>query len=321
MTATRHSWLKKVVAAAGIALLAACATPPPPPPPPPPAAPEPEPVPAQPEPPNGAAADTPVPPLGPDGVRQTVNANLSPAQITWNLRSGLNVAALNCLSPQDAPILGAYKTFLERHEKQLAATNRALDGEFRQIYGGEYHTERDRYMTRVYNYFALPPAQDAFCAAALRLSLAYLQTPPEDVDVYAVFALPKLEAAFLQFFADFERYRVALAAWDSRYGPQYAAAQPADSVPVVASLALVQPLPGQPPFADVAAIRAAHSALPAPIEVVDVPPSTASPAAAMPEVAISTPSDPIVVPVTDSAPVVQMVSQPVVQPLPAGEAG
>ena len=111
-------------------------------------------------------------------------------------------------------------------------------------------------MTKVYNYFALPPAQDGFCAAAVRLSQAYLLAPPEDLDLYAAGALPQLEAPFLQFFADYEAYRLAAAAWDARYVPGYIGPQPAalaaSAVPQAtiqqvdpgASVAMVQPLPG-----------------------------------------------------------------------------
>ena len=246
-------WLRKPVALGGLTLLAACVTPPPPPPPPPPpiSLPEPQPAPMRPVPPNGAAPETIIPAVAYDGVRQTVNANLSTAQTTWNLRSGLNVAALNCLDPQFVPILDAYKLFLDRHEKQLAATNRALDREFRERYGADSQTVRDSYMTQVYNYFALPPAQDAFCAAALQLSQNYLLAPPEDLDAFAANALPLLDAAFLKFFTDFETYRVAAAAWDARYGPIYvrpatslAAAAPIQApVAPATSFAVVQPVP------------------------------------------------------------------------------
>ena len=81
----------------GVGLVAACgpkSTPPPPPPPPPP-----KPVvviPPKPYPPNNAAGNMVIPALASDGLYQSVNRGISPAQTTWNLRSGYNVAALSC---------------------------------------------------------------------------------------------------------------------------------------------------------------------------------------------------------------------------------
>ena len=80
----------------GVGLVAACgpkSTPPPPPPPPPP-----KPVvviPPKPYPPNNAAGNMVIPALASDGLYQSVNRGISPAQTTWNLRSGYNVAALS----------------------------------------------------------------------------------------------------------------------------------------------------------------------------------------------------------------------------------
>lgn len=214
---------------AALALLASCAAPPPPAPPPPPPpvpAPTPAPIPARPTPPNGAAASTPVPPVGADGVRLTVNAHLSAAGTTWNLRSGLNVAALNCLEPQHAPILTAYKALLTGQQRKLAAANKAVESEFRARYGaGTYRTEQDQYMTQVYNYFALPPVREQFCATATDIASNYLLLPPQDLDAYAAVMLPRLEAVFTGFYSSFESYQLAVADWDARYGVQYGASQ------------------------------------------------------------------------------------------------
>ena len=107
-----------------LSVLAACApkAPPPPPPPPPP-----KPVvyiPPRPRPPISAPAGVAVPPLGANGVRQTVNANLSPTQATWNFRSAYNVAALNCLKPEHADILVGYRAFLKSHARGLKVMRR-----------------------------------------------------------------------------------------------------------------------------------------------------------------------------------------------------
>lgn len=219
--------LPAIAAAAGLALLAACAPPPPPPEPtpPPPVAivivPEPEPVPMRPIPPGGAAGDMAIPVLGVDGVRQTVNANLNPLETVWNLRSAWNVAALNCLDPHYQPILDGYKALLSKHAKRLSKVNADLDKQYRKEFGAKATRTREAYMTQVYNYFALPPARQYFCDAALQLSQESLTNPPTDIDAFALAGLPRMESAFEHFFQDMEKYRIAVADWDAKYGALY----------------------------------------------------------------------------------------------------
>ena len=160
-----------------------------------------------------------VPLVAASGVRQTVNANLTPAQTTWNLRSALNVAALNCQAPQHAMLVDNYGAYLKAHARELSATNRALESEFRQRYGATFRDVQDSYMTQVYNYFALPPAKDEFCDVANAVSAEIIGVPQGDLEVFSATALPRVEAVFEDFFRAYERYRVDLRAWDSQYGP------------------------------------------------------------------------------------------------------
>lgn len=219
MKFTCRTWVNMVAAAATLSLLPACtdqtrpqvAMP----------APKPQPVPARPMPPFGASQNMVIPAVGGHGVRMTVNASLNTAETTWNLRSGMNVAALNCLSSRHAPILAAYSSMLKRHRTQFSSTNRALDSQFRKQYGTTYKRVRDGHMTKVYNYFSLPPVRARLCDAALDLSNAYMVAPPTDIDSYAAVALPKLEAAFEGFYREFEAYRTNVAAWDAKYGARY----------------------------------------------------------------------------------------------------
>ena len=221
MLKVRRIPVKSLAAAAGLAVLAACATPPPPP------APTPTPIPSRPTPPGNAAPVMFIPPADAFGTRQTVNTNLSSAQMVWNLRSAMNVAALNCLRPGDEPILTAYSDMLKSFARPLSATNRALDSEFRQKYGASYATVRDQYMTQVYNYFALPPVMAELCDTAVAVSNEYLQAKPEDFDVYAAMTLPRFEQRFLGFFGEYERWRQDVAAWDARYGAEHGHYYPA----------------------------------------------------------------------------------------------
>lgn len=200
----------------------------------------------------------PIPLVGADGVRQTVNAHLSTVHTTWNLRSALNVAALNCLEPQHAGILANYKSFLDRNSDKLASTIRALRREYRDIYGSGYRAEQDAHMTRVYNYFALPPAHDGFCDISLTVSEDALLVPESELDAFAAGALARIEAEFESFFRAYEQYRVNLAAWDAKYGRPAASSLVAQYGP-----ATVKPAPA--PMATVAVPPSAASSAPAPL--------------------------------------------------------
>jgi len=163
-----------------------------------------------------------IPQVSLEGVRQTVNTGISAKQTVWNVRSGLNVAALNCLQPRHAALVDNYKTFLNKHSRELRSTNDALAREYRNAHGSRYRDAQDTYMTQVYNYFALPPALPRFCDAALEISHEAVLVQPGQLEGFAYSALPKMEAVFESFFQAYEQYRANVAAWDARYGtPAY----------------------------------------------------------------------------------------------------
>jgi hypothetical protein len=231
----------------------------------------------------GSYEGMPIPALGFDGVRHTVNYALTPAQTTWNLRSALNVAALNCLELEYDPILQGYKTLLKDQARGLSAANKSLENEFRQKYGPGFRDVLDGYMTQVYNYFALPPARKNFCDASLAVALEVPALAPADLDAFAARSLPKLEAVFNDFFAAYDQYRVALAQWDAEYG-----------APVLRTTAVgyVNPLdpavtvpPGETTVATLPALPSAGASQSAPV-IVLTPEQTA------PEPALTLPSAP-----------------------------
>lgn len=212
-----------------------------------------------------------IPMVAASGVRQTVNANLTPAQTTWNLRSALNVAALNCQAPEYASLVDNYSAKLRIHARELSATNRALQAEFRQRYGATYRDVQDSYMTQVYNYFALPPAKKQFCDVANAIGAEVVGVAPGDLEVFAATALPRIEAVFEDFFRAYEQYRIDLNAWDSQYGPPTVTTtvqgytNPLDpSVEVAPGETLVGTMPATAPV----------SAAGEPQAPVDIPPAT-----------------------------------------------
>lgn len=242
------SQIVKLVLGAGLIVLASSADAKPkakpvPPPPPKPAPPPVVYIPPRPTPPLGAAPTTLVPPLGANGVRQTVNAGITPNQTVWNFRSAFNVAALNCLRPEHAEILVGYKLFLKNHRTGLARANTGVNTEFRKRYGAAYVRPREAYMTKVYNFYAFPPTVANFCDVALAVSLESKTVKPVNLTAFATRSLAALDKVFDTFFIGFEQYRVDAAAWDAKYAPTPAPAV----IPAVVAVPAPTPSPTAKP--------------------------------------------------------------------------
>jgi hypothetical protein len=185
-------------------------------------------VPFRPIPPMGAAYVMDVPQMGPDGRRITVLSNPSADERLWYFRSAWNVAALNCSGPTYQPILDGYAAFLKTNARALKAANSRIDASYRKDYpvARDAIKAREKTMTTVYNYFALPPARAAFCQAALGVAAQALAAPKYDPVNFAAINLPALETPFANFFTAYEQYQRDSAAWDARYGERYGASQP-----------------------------------------------------------------------------------------------
>lgn len=195
-------------------------------------------IPPRPYPPIGAPANMVIPALGPDGVRDTVNAHLSANQALWNFRSAYNVAALNCLRPEHGEIVVGYRAFLKKHAKGLLAANKGVDTEFRAKHGAGFVRPREAYMTQVYNYFANPVTLRAFCDASLTMSREAQLITPAQLQAFGTAELPKIEQVFEAFFRAYEQYRIDAANWDARYAPRPTAAGLPGVAPAVASSAV-----------------------------------------------------------------------------------
>lgn len=214
------------------------------PPPPPPPAPVIE-IPYRPWIPEQPSGTLITPPKDANGVRQTVNVGVSPMQRTWNLRSAYNVAALNCRNPQHAAILVNYKAFLKIHAKGLTAANRAVDAEFRAKHGAGFVKHRESYMTKVYNFYALPPTTPAFCNAALAMSEDAKTAKLGTLNAFSLTAIPNLDIVNVDFYNRYDQWKIDGAAWDakfaalylSRYGKMY----PGSSLPAAPATAAGAP--------------------------------------------------------------------------------
>lgn len=194
-----------------------------------------------------------VPPaIGPDGRYQTINRNLGPQQTAWHVRAALNVAAIGCRSMADASLTTAYNSLLATQRASLAKDNVAVQAIYRTRFGKAWQDQHDAYMTRLYNFFAMPVAKAAFCQAADRVAPQAASVPAGSFETFAQTALPELEAPFIAVFQRVADYQVQVAAWDARYGagagasPMLLASSAATAPASAVTLALPDPQPALP---------------------------------------------------------------------------
>lgn len=119
-------------------------------------------------------------PAMPNAQPEDIRANL-----IWNLRSSLNVAALNC---QYWPYLMAvdnYNAILLHHADELNAAYEGLKAYFRRTEGREWQSRMDEYTTSMYQSYVLVGAQRSFCHAAAEVAREALTQPKGQLYVTA----------------------------------------------------------------------------------------------------------------------------------------
>jgi len=97
-------------------------------------------------------------------------ANEYRAHLVWNLRSGLNVAALQCQFSPYLRTVDNYNDILAHHSRELANAYQALEGYFRRVHGRTGPRQFDDYSTQTYNNFSTFQAQFGFCQTAARIA-------------------------------------------------------------------------------------------------------------------------------------------------------
>lgn len=88
------------------------------------------------------------------------------AHMLWNMRAGLNVAALQC---QFSPILQTvpnYNNLLRKDAAELNAAYTTLTAYFKRTGGKTWQKALDQYTTKTYNGFSTMHAQLGFCETA-----------------------------------------------------------------------------------------------------------------------------------------------------------
>ena len=144
------------------------------------------------------ASQTLPPAIVPSRPSASINVNLSEQESLWHLRSALNVAALSCRTGKGAGVASSYNRMLSRHKVALAAANAAEIAPFRARYGAKWSGAYDTHATRLYNFFAMPTAQNQFCLAALQVLGKANAMTPDAIASYAPAGLAQIEAPFLR---------------------------------------------------------------------------------------------------------------------------
>lgn len=88
------------------------------------------------------------------------------AHMLWNMRAGLNVAALQC---QFSPILQTvpnYNDLLSKNAVELNTAYKTLGTYFKRVRGKTWQKDMDDYTTRTYNGWSTMHAQLGFCETA-----------------------------------------------------------------------------------------------------------------------------------------------------------
>ncbi len=129
-------------------------------------------------------------------VMRQMTAAEAEAHAIWNLRAGLNVAALQCQYSGWLKTVNNYNSFLAHHSEQLLASQTKLLEHFKRYDGAKALTSFDQYNTRTYNSYSTLDAQYTFCAAAGFIGRGALTLPKGQLGPFAQKRVPELRAAF-----------------------------------------------------------------------------------------------------------------------------
>ena len=99
------------------------------------------------------------------------------AHLLWNLRAGLNVAALQCQFSPYLRTVDNYNGVLAHHSRELGTAYQTLEAYFRRTAGAAGPRRFDDYSTQTYNGFSTFQAQYGFCQTAARIGKEALARP------------------------------------------------------------------------------------------------------------------------------------------------
>lgn len=107
------------------------------------------------------------------------------SHLLWNLRAGLNVAALQCQFSPYLRTVNNYNGILAHHSGELASAYTVLNGYFNRVHGAKGQKIFDDYSTATYNNFSTLQAQYGFCQTAADITKHALATRKGDLHLTA----------------------------------------------------------------------------------------------------------------------------------------
>ncbi|HEX8213845.1 MAG TPA: hypothetical protein VF582_00060 [Allosphingosinicella sp.] len=120
------------------------------------------------------------------------------AHLIWNLRAGLNVAALQCQFSPYLRTVGNYNGLLAHHSGELASAYTALNGYFKRVHGAKEGQKRfDDYSTITYNNFSTMQAQYGFCQTAGSIGKEALTRPKGELHMVAASRMRELRSSLI----------------------------------------------------------------------------------------------------------------------------
>lgn len=99
------------------------------------------------------------------------------ANLLWNLRAGLNVAALQCQFSDYLRAVPNYNGLLAHHSVEFASAYSALGNYYKRTLGAKGQKAFDDYSTITYNNWSAAQAQQIFCQVATNVTKTALATP------------------------------------------------------------------------------------------------------------------------------------------------
>lgn len=103
------------------------------------------------------------------------------AHLLWNMRAGLNVAALQCQFSPALMTVSNYNDVLKQHTIELNKAYQAIEAYFKRTGGKTWRVAFDQYTTRTYNGFSTLHAQLGFCDTASDIGLQALSSKRGDL--------------------------------------------------------------------------------------------------------------------------------------------
>jgi hypothetical protein len=170
-------------------------------------------APREPLPPGNAAPTLRLPQRDGSGEFLTPNRDLYGERAFWNLRIALNVAAIGCRGARAGELVADYNRLLGRHAALVRSSETGVIAYLARQSGSNGIAARDKLSTRLFNYFAQPPAQAEFCQQAANVASELANSNEAHARLRASALLAKVDQPFVDFYHAYDRYQVEWTAW------------------------------------------------------------------------------------------------------------